>query len=98
MDTLSEVLRSVRLKGGVFLDGRFTTPWSVIAGLTVEEMRAFMPEPEQVCSLHYVIEGRLYYCEVEGEPALEVNAGELLLLPHNDSHTSSTRRAGSGAA
>jgi len=89
MDTLSEVLRSVRLKGGVFLDGRFTTPWSVTAGLTVEEMRAFMPAPEHVCSLHYVIEGRLY-CEVEGEPALEVNAGELLLLPRNDSHTLSS--------
>lgn len=89
MDTLSEILRSIRLKGAVFLDGRFTTPWSVVAGLTVEEMRAFMPEPEHVCSLHYVIEGKLY-CEVEDEAPLEVSAGELLLLPRNDSHTLSS--------
>lgn len=85
MDTLSEILRSIRLKGGVFLDGRFTAPWSVTSGLTPEEMRVFMPEPEQVCGLHYVIEGRLF-CEVDGEQPLEVNAGELLLLPRNDDH------------
>jgi AraC-like DNA-binding protein len=85
MDTLSEILRSVRLKGGVFLDARFTSPWSVLSGLTVEEMRAFMPEPEEICGLHYVIEGSLF-CEVEGEPMLEVKAGELLLLPRNDDH------------
>ncbi len=42
-----------------------------------------MPDPEEICGLHYVIEGTLY-CEVEGEPPLEVKAGELLLLPRND--------------
>lgn len=85
MDTLSEILRSIRLKGGVFLNGRFSSPFSVTSGLTPEEMRAFMPQPEQVCGLHYVIEGTLY-CEVDGEPPIEVHAGELLLLPRNDNH------------
>ncbi|MFO0990943.1 MAG: AraC family transcriptional regulator [Hyphomicrobiales bacterium] len=90
MDTLSEILRSVRLQGGVFLDGRFTAPWSVESSLTVEEMRAFMPAPEEIFGLHYVIEGTLY-CEVEGEPPLVVRAGELLLLPRNDTHVLSDR-------
>jgi len=85
MDTLSEILRTVRLKGAVFLDGRFTTPWSVASEVTAEDVRAYMPEPEEICGLHYVIEGRLS-CEVDGEPPLEVNAGELLLLPRNDPH------------
>jgi AraC-like DNA-binding protein len=85
MDTLSEVLRSVRLKGGVFLDGRFTAPWSVLSGITLDDIRPYIPDPEELCGFHYVIEGRLY-CEVEGEPTLEVNAGELLLLPRNDPH------------
>jgi AraC-like DNA-binding protein len=85
MDTLSEILRSVRLKGGIFLDGRFTAPWSVTSEITAEDVRAYMPEPEEICGLHYVIEGRLF-CEIEGEPTLEVNAGELLLLPRGDAH------------
>jgi hypothetical protein len=28
-DPLSEVLRSVRLTGGIFLDAQFTAPWCV---------------------------------------------------------------------
>lgn len=86
MDTLSEMLRSVRLKGGVFLDARFTAPWSAVSALTPEDCRALMVDPGQICSLHYVIEGELT-CEVDGEPPLKVSAGELLLLPRNDTHT-----------
>lgn len=85
MDTLSEILRSVRLKGAVFIDGRFTSPWSVASEVTAEDVRAYMPDPEEMCGLHYVIEGTLY-CQVDGEPPLEVKAGELLLLPRNDRH------------
>jgi len=33
LDPLSEVLRAVRLTGGVFLDARFTAPWCVTAQL-----------------------------------------------------------------
>jgi hypothetical protein len=30
-DPLSEVLRAVRLTGGVFLDAQFTAPWCVLS-------------------------------------------------------------------
>ena len=55
MDTLSEILRSVRLKGGVFLDGRFTSPWSVTSEITAEDMRTYMPEPEDLAKLRKAI-------------------------------------------
>lgn len=32
-DPLSDVLHSVRLSGGVFLEARFTAPWCVVANL-----------------------------------------------------------------
>ena len=32
MDALSDVLRVVRLKGGVFLHAEFTAPWCILAG------------------------------------------------------------------
>ncbi|MBL8907241.1 MAG: AraC family transcriptional regulator [Rhizobiales bacterium] len=85
MDTLSEILRSVRLKGGIFLDARFTAPWSIAAEITADDVRPYLPDPEEICGLHYILEGRLF-CEVDGEPPLEVRAGELLLLPRNDEH------------
>lgn len=49
MDTLSEILRTVRLKGGVFLDARFTPPWSVVTALTPEDMLPYMAKPEVLC-------------------------------------------------
>lgn len=48
MDALSDVLRVVRLTGGVFLDARFTAPWSVAGKVEPEEIRAFIERPEHV--------------------------------------------------
>jgi AraC-like DNA-binding protein len=86
MDPLSEVLRSVRLTGGVFLDAHFTAPWCVLAKLDPEYCRPFLATPVQLIAYHFIIDGRLLVA-VEGEPTLEVNAGEVVLLPRNDPHT-----------
>jgi AraC-like DNA-binding protein len=84
-DPLSDVLRSVRLMGGVFLDGQFTAPWSVISRISPEECRPYMPRPGQVIGFHVVLEGRLLI-STDGQPPFEVRAGEIVLLPRNDSH------------
>lgn len=86
MDPLSELLRSVRLTGGVFLDARFTAPWCVLSEITAADCRPFIKTPSQVIAYHVVIEGRLLLT-VAGEPAIEVVAGEVALLPRNDPHT-----------
>jgi AraC-like DNA-binding protein len=89
IDPLSEVLRSVRLIGGVFLDARFTAPWCVLSQITAEDCRPFLTTPAQIIAYHFIIEGRLLL-ELDGEPPLEINAGELVLLPRNDAHTLSS--------
>jgi hypothetical protein len=89
MDTLSEILRTVRLRGGVFLEALFTPPWSVRAELTPEDLLVFMPKPEVLCSLHYVISGEMFL-EVNGEAPLLVRSGELVLMPRNDGQTLSS--------
>lgn len=86
MDSLSDVLRAVRLTGGVFLDARFTAPWSVTATLTAEDCKPFLAEPAQLILYHVVIAGRLLVI-VEGDRPIEVRAGEIVLLPRNDLHT-----------
>jgi AraC-like DNA-binding protein len=84
-DPLSDVLRSVRLIGGVFLDARFTAPWCVTARLDAEDVRPFLAAPTQMIAYHLVTAGRLLLY-IEGEPATEVGAGEVVLLPRNDGH------------
>jgi len=85
MDPLSDVLRSVRLIGGVFFDARFTAPWCVNANLTADDCKAFLAMPAQLIAYHFIIEGRLVL-SVEGEPPIEVCAGEIVLFPRNDRH------------
>lgn len=86
MDALSDVLRVVRLTGGVFLDARFTAPWSVAGKVEPEEIRAFIERPEHVIGFHYVVAGRMQVSVGDGPP-VEVKAGEIVLTPRNDVHT-----------
>jgi AraC-like DNA-binding protein len=85
-DPLSEVLRSIRLTGGIFLDAHFTAPWSVYTNIAAEDCEAFLFKPMLLIAYHFVIEGS-FLLTIEGEPSIEVRAGEIVLLPRNDVHT-----------
>jgi AraC-like DNA-binding protein len=84
-DPLSDVLRAVRLTGGVFLDARFTAPWSISANMDAGDCKPFLAMPAQLIAFHVIIEGRLLVW-VKDEPPIEVRAGELVLFPRNDGH------------
>ena len=90
IDTLSEVLRSVRLTGGIFLDAHFTAPWCVRTNILAEDCGSFPVKPRLLIAYHFVIEGK-FLVGIEGEPAVEVRAGEIVLLPRNDVHTLASR-------
>ncbi len=86
MDPLSEIIRSTRLSGGLFVDAQFTAPWSVLAQVREEECRLVVDTPVQMIAYHFVVEGRLLAC-IEGEHScIEVEAGEVVLFPRNDTH------------
>ncbi len=86
MDALSDLLRVVRLTGGVFLDAELSAPWCVTARVGPEDCRLVMAEPARVIAFHYVVEGRLLL-QVAAEPPIELRAGAIVLLPRNDAHT-----------
>ncbi len=94
MDPLSDVLRSFRLTGGVFLDAHFRAPWCVVTRVSAEDLGSFLTTPSLLIAYHFVIEGRLLV-SIEGEPTIEVGAGQVVLLPRNDVHTLAS---GSGLA
>lgn len=83
MDPFSEVLRSVRLTGGVFLDSHFTAPWSVKTNLTAEDCG--FSNGTQLIAYHFIVDGRLFIGLPDEEP-IQVSAGEVVLLSRNDSH------------
>lgn len=89
-DPLSDVLRSVRLAGGIFVDARFTAPWCVATQVSPEYCRPFFTNPVQVIAYHVVLEGSMV-AAVDGEPPIELHAGQIILLPRNDIHTLASR-------
>jgi AraC-like DNA-binding protein len=86
MDALSDLLRVVRLSGGVFLDAEFSAPWCVAAQVGAEDCRLVMAEPARVIAFHYVVAGRLLL-QVAAELPVELRSGTIVLLPRNDAHT-----------
>ena len=58
MDALSDVLRVVRLKGGVFLHAEFSAPWCILSQVAPEDCGAAVEGAEHLVLYHYVVEGR----------------------------------------
>jgi len=84
-DPLSEVLRAVRLTGGLFLSAQFSEPWCVSVSLTPEDCMPFMQRPLQMIGYHVITDGRVLV-GLKGEAMREAVAGEIVLFPHNDDH------------
>lgn len=87
MDAALGVLRTVRFTGGIFLDAEFSAPWRVKSQVTPADCRPFLPiEPKCIIAYHYVSAGRLVL-RVGQEPSVTVTAGQIVVLPRNDTHT-----------
>ena len=86
VDVLSDILASLRLTGGVVIDGQLRGDFCVLAQFTPDHCAPFFPVPETLIGYHYVRTGRMVV-EVDGVPPLTVEAGEAAILPRNDPHT-----------
>jgi AraC-like DNA-binding protein len=91
MDALSDLLRVVRLTGGVFLEAEFSAPWSVTSHVGPEDCQNLLADPARIIGFHYVISGTLLL-QIGRDPAVEVHGGSIVLLPRNDPHTLASRR------
>ena len=90
MDVLDEILSSLRLTGGVVIDGEFSGDFCVHAEFTPKHFAPFFPQPDTLISYHYVRSGQLVI-EVDGLPATVIDAGTVAILPRNDPHTLASR-------
>jgi AraC-like DNA-binding protein len=85
LDAFSDVLRVIRLAGGVFLEAELTAPWCIEGKISADHCKPFSVAPRHVIASHFVAAGRMQL-RVEGGEPIEVRAGELVLLPHNHVH------------
>jgi AraC-like DNA-binding protein len=82
MDALSDLLKLLRLDGALFLAARFTAPWCVASACP----GALAATTGHTVFFHMVTKGR---CRVRlriGGEMLELSAGDLVLMVHNDVH------------
>jgi AraC-like DNA-binding protein len=86
MDALSDVLKSVRLEGALYLNAEFTAPWCLLGKFGKESVRQRLVGAEHVVGFHFLTEGRCKVRLVDGVDVLEVAAGDLVLFPQDDRH------------
>ncbi|MGB5825005.1 MAG: cupin domain-containing protein, partial [Pseudomonas mandelii] len=86
LDALSDVLRVIRLSGGVFLEAEFTAPWCINGRISADDCKPFLAAPRHIIASHFVAAGRMQL-RIDDGATLDVGAGELILLPRNDVHT-----------
>ena len=88
-DTLSEVLRSVRLRGAVFYYVEGAAPWAAEAPPARDIAAAIMPEAEHVMEYHVVTQGSCWGAVV-GQPPVRLEEGDVIVFPHGDAHVISS--------
>src|SRR5262249_57986646 len=83
-DTRSEMLRTVRLTGAVFLNARLSAPFGIASprrydpGMPMAHLR-------HISVFHLIVEGDCVIETARGE-SRQVAAGDVLLLPFADQH------------
>lgn len=89
-DTLSEVLRAVRLSGAVFFRVEAFPPFVAEAPPAKTVAPHVMPGAEHVIEYHVVTRGSCF-AGLIGEPAVELHAGDIVVFPQGDPHVVSSR-------
>lgn len=85
MDILSDVLRALQLRGAIFLEARFTAPWCAIS-LTGHRDTGFFADTEHIVFFHILMEGGCKARLLATAETIELQAGDLMLLAHDDGH------------
>jgi AraC-like DNA-binding protein len=85
MDTLSDVLRGVRLTGAVFFAIDASDPWVAEMPPAAAIAPHIMPGVEHVIEYHVITSGSCWG-GLAGERAVELQAGDVIVFPQGDPH------------
>jgi AraC-like DNA-binding protein len=88
-DILSDVLRSVRLRGALFFYVQGGLNWAAEAPRSRDIAAAVMPGAEHVMEYHVITRGSCWGAIV-GESPVRLGAGDIVLFPQGDAHVVSS--------
>jgi AraC-like DNA-binding protein len=88
-DTLSDLLRSVRVRGAVFYYVSCCDQWSAEAGPAREIAEAVLPGCEHVMEYHMIAKGS-GWAAISGEAPVRLAAGDIVMFPQGDRHVLSS--------
>jgi AraC family transcriptional regulator, alkane utilization regulator len=86
VDALSDVLSAIRLDGAVYVNAEFTAPWCVATQYGLHTAAPKLPDSDHVVFFHLLTDGACLARLAGESDIIEVKAGDLLLLPHDDLH------------
>jgi AraC-like DNA-binding protein len=86
MDPLSDVLSAIRLDGAVYVNAEFTAPWCVETKFGLQDAASQLPDSDHVVFFHLLTDGSCFARLAGGSEEVRVEAGDLLLLPHDHLH------------
>jgi AraC-like DNA-binding protein len=86
---LSDVLRAVRLTGALFFFVEASSPYVAQAPSAALLAPVLLPGAQHIVSYHLLMEGSCY-CEVAGQPAILLEAGDVVVIPHGDPYALSS--------
>ena len=88
-DTLSDVLRSVRLRSAIYYFVSCRGNWVAEAPPSAEISAAVMPGAERIIEYHVVTEGECW-AAVVGQSPIKLKRGDIIMLPQGDAHVMSS--------
>ena len=88
-DTLSDLLRAVRLRGALFFYVEGTHPWVAEAPAGREIIPAILPGVDHMMEFHGIARGSCWGA-IAGEKPFRLDEGDLVIFPQGDAHVMSS--------
>lgn len=88
-DTLSDLLRAVRLRGAVFYYVDGVSPWVAEAPAASEIIPGIMPGAGHMIEFHGIVKGSCW-AAMAGESPIRLEQGDVILFPQGDPHVMSS--------
>ncbi len=88
-DTLSDLLRAVRLRGALFFYLEGAEPWVAETPRSSQIIPAVLPGVEHLMPFHGVARGSCW-AAIAGEKPTRLHEGDIVLFPQGDHHVMSS--------
>src|SRR4051812_13740488 len=90
MDALSDLLKSVRIEGAVYLNAEFTAPWCIWSSFGSSSISERLGRTDEILFFHFITEGQCKLQVSSIDDVIEARAGDVIVFPRNERHLMGT--------